>query len=78
LKVAERLLEHNAAILKTQGNETPLHWAASCASIAMVQLLLKFHPEINVYDKNDRNESAVQMTNVQEIRDLLIGTAKFS
>lgn len=51
-----------------------MHWAASCDSLEMVQLLLKFHPEINVYDKNDRYESAVQMTNVQEIRDLLTGT----
>ena len=61
-------------MLKTQGNETPLHWAASSDSLTLVQVLLKFHPEINVHDKNDRYESAVDMANLQEIRDLLTGT----
>jgi len=75
VKTAELLLSRDVKLLKTKGGEDALHWASRGGSIDIISLLLQKYPDINVYAKNEREESAVHLARTDEIRDLLIAHA---
>jgi len=65
------LLQKGAKLLKTKGGEDALQWASRGGHVDVVSLLLKFSPYINVFAKNEREESSVDLAKTQEIKDLL-------
>jgi len=75
IKTTELLLSRDVKLLKTKGGEDALHWASRSGTIEIITLLLQKYPNINVYAKNERDESAVQLARTDEIRDLLTAHA---
>eukprot|EP01127_Copromyxa_protea_P005496 TRINITY_DN15424_c0_g1_i1.p1 TRINITY_DN15424_c0_g1~~TRINITY_DN15424_c0_g1_i1.p1 ORF type:complete len:288 (+),score=37.85 TRINITY_DN15424_c0_g1_i1:73-936(+) len=69
--VAELLLNYKAKLLKTNGGEDALHWAARCGDAKSVGLLLNYFSNINVYVKNEKGESAIELAHSPEIRELM-------
>jgi ankyrin repeat protein len=49
IKATEKFLAENPAVLnaRTPLQDTPLHWAASCAKVEIVRLLLSRHADVN-------------------------------
>jgi ankyrin repeat protein len=76
LKTASLLLDKGVAILKTNGQETALHWASSRDNTEMICLLLKYHPELQIYDTNDRGETAIDLAKSNDTKQLLEGMAE--
>jgi len=77
VETTQLLLEHNAKLLKTKGGEDALHWASRSGSEKVVSLLLQKYPtEINIFAKNERDESSVDLTKLDDIRDLLLAHAQ--
>jgi ankyrin repeat protein len=60
-RMVTMLLDRDAQLIKTKGGETALHWATRSGLEDIVSVLLKHFPFINVYDRNERGESAVDL-----------------
>jgi ankyrin repeat protein len=43
----------------------------------MISLLLKYHPEVYIYDTNDRGETAIDLAKSQDVKELLRGLQKY-
>lgn len=65
------LLQKGAKLVKTKGGEDAFHWASRAGHVDVISLLLKFYPQTNVYSKNERDESSIDLAKNQEIKDLL-------
>jgi len=71
LNVVSLLFERGALIKTTTGGETPLHWASRSGNEDIVSLLLQYKPDINIYEKNERDESAVDLAKNADIANFL-------
>eukprot|EP01124_Arcella_intermedia_P001589 TRINITY_DN1086_c0_g1_i1.p2 TRINITY_DN1086_c0_g1~~TRINITY_DN1086_c0_g1_i1.p2 ORF type:complete len:284 (+),score=54.54 TRINITY_DN1086_c0_g1_i1:1296-2147(+) len=70
------LLEHNATLQKTKGGEDVLHWASrSGADKAILLILQKYPQQVNIFSKNEREETCVDVAATDYIRDILLAHA---
>jgi ankyrin repeat protein len=76
VRLVSQLLERGANLLKTKGGETAVHWATRSGNDDIVALLLKHFPFVNVYDRNERGESSIDLSQGNDnIRGLLLAHA---
>lgn len=86
IDIVELLLNHNAKLLLTNGGEDALHWwveviqnnsyfprASRNGSLKSIGMLLNFYADINVYVKNEKGETAIDLASSSQIREMLEG-----
>jgi len=77
-KIMDLLIAHKCLLLITKTGESPLHWACKSGYQDCVLILLKSFPNIDTNLKNERGETAFDISLNAETQELLTGYSRNS